>query len=128
MFLTGQKVMCIDDEFPQWVLGLYQQLPRKDGTYTIREVMLGGTNPNFSKKEDGKIHTSELEEDITVLLVEAKNPLDPFCKYPIELSFKAERFVPLEELTEEEIMSITSSRKVSLPQPVTPQPQELTCI
>lgn len=128
MFLTGQKVVCIDAEFPQWVLGLYQQLPRQDKTYTIREVMVGGTNPSFSKKEDGKIHTSELEEDITVLLVEIKNPMDPFCKYPIELAFKAERFSPLEEVTEEEIMSITSSRQVSLPQPVMPQPQELTCV
>jgi hypothetical protein len=39
--VKGQRVVCINDSFTQFVRALYKQLPVKDKTYTIREVFLG---------------------------------------------------------------------------------------
>ena len=37
----GQRVVCIDDTFNQFVRAVYRQLPEKGSTYPIREVFLG---------------------------------------------------------------------------------------
>ena len=39
--VKGQKVVCINDTFPAFIKAIYQQLPVKGNTYTIREVFLG---------------------------------------------------------------------------------------
>ena len=39
--IKGQKVVCVNDTFSPAVRALYQQLPVKGDTYTIREVFLG---------------------------------------------------------------------------------------
>lgn len=85
---NGQRVVCIDDTFPEWVNDLFISLPIKDHTYTIRDMLLGETI-------DGS------GGEICVYLVGLHNPIDhTHC----ERGFKAERFRPLEELPPEEMV------------------------
>ena len=39
--LQGQKVVCINDTFADFIRVIYTQLPVKGTTFTIREVFLG---------------------------------------------------------------------------------------
>jgi hypothetical protein len=103
MFTTGQKVVCINDEFAPWVFDLYKQLPKKGKHYTVRSTGMGAANPNWSISDEG-VFRGATEPDFNVLLQELQNPDDPTCSYKQELSFKSERFAPLEvdELEQEE--------------------------
>lgn len=102
MFQTGQKVVCINDQFEPWVYDLYQSLPKKGRTYTVRALSVGRSNPKFSVNEDAEIKLTDAEFDILLLLKELQNPDDPHSSVKQELGFRSERFAPLEEDTEEE--------------------------
>jgi hypothetical protein len=97
MFLKGQKVVCVDDNFSQSARLLFKQLPVKDVVYTVREVYVGRGNIL-------KAHSGTMEGEIGILLVELVNPPDPSLRKGLlyELGFKAERFAPLETLPDEE--------------------------
>lgn len=89
MFITGQKVVCINDKFPNWALVLYDNLPIKNIVYTIRSASMGRSEI----KDEG---LDSMVECVT--LVELKNGVDPFYKGGVqELQFKAERFRPVQE-------------------------------
>ncbi len=102
MFQTGQKVVCINDEFEPWVFDLYRSLPKKDRVYTVRAVGVGRSNPKFTVNDDAEIQLKAAEFDILILLKELLNPDDPHSSVKQELGFRSERFAPLEEETEEE--------------------------
>lgn len=106
MFLTGQKIVLVDDRWPAWVFQVYTQLPIKDQTYTVRKVCM--------RREDPRDKGSETAT-IAVLLQEMVNPNDPTFKGESELGFRAERFRPLEELTETEIMGEHQKDFVGVP-------------
>lgn len=89
--IKGQKVVCVNDVFSSAVRALYQQLPVKGDTYTIREVFLGRE----------KIVKGGDSATVGLLLEELKNPPDPFHQGLQELGFSSERFAPLEELPDE---------------------------
>src|SRR5471032_2885791 len=91
--LKGQKVVCINDTFPEIIRALYQELPVKDDIYTIREVFLGRE----------KIVRGGDTATVGLLLEELKNPPDPFHQGEQELGFSSERFAPLEELPDEKV-------------------------
>ena len=57
MFEPGENVVCIDDKFPQWVVALYKELPKKGTTYVVRDIVAGHNIPEGRKN------------DIAVLLV-----------------------------------------------------------
>lgn len=99
MFLTGQKIVLVDDRWPKWVPAVYKQLPIKDQVYTVRKVC--------SRRED-PLDKGSASYTIAVLLQEVHNPDDPTYKGTpsLELGFRAERFRPLEELTDDEIMKL----------------------
>lgn len=101
MFQTGQRVVCIDDQFDPWVFDLFKSLPKKDSVYTVRAVRPGRSNPDFSVDEDANLSISYAEFDILLLLEELHNPDDPHSTIQQELGFRAERFAPLEEDLEE---------------------------
>lgn len=101
MFQNGQRVACINDQFEPWVFDLYRALPKKDQIYTIRSVRAGRSNPDFTLNEDAEIQLTGAEFDILVLLEELINPDDPHSTVKQELGFRAERFAPLLEETEE---------------------------
>jgi hypothetical protein len=100
MFLQHQQVVCIDDEFPKWVHGIYKELPQKDHCYTVRSVLLGA-----SSSGDKCPTPSNRQEDVAILVKELHNP--EMGNPPQEAGFLASRFVPLTELSEEEILRIT---------------------
>lgn len=89
--IKGQKVVCINDTFPALVRAIYQQLPVKGVTYTIREVFLGRE----------KVVKGGDSATVGLLLVELINPKDPFHQGQQELGFSSERFAPLEEKTDD---------------------------
>ncbi len=88
----GQRVVCINDTFSDVIRSIYQQLPTKDETYTIRDVFLGRE----------KVVKSGDSATVGLLLEELHNPSDPFHADAQELGFSSERFAPLEELPDEE--------------------------
>jgi hypothetical protein len=88
MFITGQRVVCINDQFESWVHKLYAELPKKDNTYTVRKVYIGKQD---LKDRDGG--------SVGIILKEIRNPIDPTCKSGLqELGFNSERFAPLDEI------------------------------
>jgi hypothetical protein len=66
--IKGQKVVCINDGFNDFVKAVYKQLPVKGDTYTIREVFLGRE----------KIVKGGDSATVGLLLEELVNPPDPF--------------------------------------------------
>jgi hypothetical protein len=96
MFQTGQRVVCVDDDFEPWVFDFYKMLPKKNQQYTIRSVGMGASRPNWQISDEG-VFRGATEADFNVLLEELHNPNDPTCSFPQELSFRAERFAPMEE-------------------------------
>jgi hypothetical protein len=102
MFTTGQKVVCINDDFEPWVYDLYRALPKKDKVYTVRSVGVGRSNPTFAVDDDAEIKLTGAEFDLLILLKELTNPDDPHSSMKQELGFRSERFAPLQEDTAEE--------------------------
>lgn len=98
---VGSKVVCVDDSFPDWAKQMYEALPVKDETYTIREMSIGRAHPGFIGK-DGKPIINAASDlyggEVRVLLEELHNGPDPMCVQR-ELGFKAERFRLIEEAT-----------------------------
>lgn len=90
--VKGQRVVCINDTFPDLIRAIYRELPVKGRTYTIREVFLGRE----------KVVKGGDSATVGLLLVELVNPPDPFHAGQQELGFSSERFAPLEELPPEE--------------------------
>ncbi|MDZ4289595.1 MAG: hypothetical protein U0984_16640 [Prosthecobacter sp.] len=121
MFKNGQRVVCINDDFEPWVYDLYRALPKKDKTYTIRAVAAGRSNPKFAVNDDAELQLTGAEFDIMVLLKELNNPDDPHSSVKQELGFRAERFAPLEEDSEEaedaELVGAGAESKSWEPQP-----------
>lgn len=96
--VKGQKVVCINETFSDFVRALYTQLPAKGKTYTIREVFLG---------REKMVNGGE-SATVGLLLLELNNPADPFHAGRQELGFSSERFAPLEELPPEEVEEETT--------------------
>jgi hypothetical protein len=84
MFVTGQKVVCVDDHFPLGIQKFYSALPKKDVVYVVRGTTVG-------------IGLDMQEGEICVYLVGLVNPCSSKPPHR-ERGFKAERFRPLDEL------------------------------
>ncbi|MCE2827529.1 MAG: hypothetical protein LW626_10655 [Verrucomicrobium sp.] len=108
MFSKGQKVVCINDDFPPEAAVLFAELPRKDRVYTVRGMYIG--RGNYYRHESGK-----KDGEIGLLLEEILNPRDPALKTGLngELGFNSERFAPLE--TDEESATAEEEAEFSLP-------------
>ena len=87
MFSPGQKVACVDDQFPLGIEKLYTALPKKDVIYTVRDLLPG-------------VSLTNTEGETAVYLVELVNPAN---RHGIEYGFNAERFAPLETDDEEAV-------------------------
>jgi hypothetical protein len=100
MFITGQKVVCIDGKFDPCIAKFYTSLPIENVVYVVR-----GTTVGLSPRGE--------EGEIAVYLVGIVNPRSNKPPFP-ERGFKAERFRPLEELTSEEILALSKPEEIGV--------------
>ncbi len=100
MFSVGQKVVLVDDKWPESVKQLYLQLPVLDTVYVVRAVRVG-------VKADELIMDMRRVLEPSLLLVSIINPVN---KLGVEAGFAAHRFRALDELknrsTVEEVVAV----------------------
>ena len=91
MFTKGQKVVCINDEFPPEARKLVIDFPKKGSIYTIRALYIG--RGSYFRHQSG-----QKDGEIGVLLEEVLNPRDPGLMQGLngELGFNSERFAPVQ--------------------------------
>ena len=111
----GQQVICIDDNFPAWARAMYDNLPVKDVTYTIRDVMIG-CNPIGVVKQDISLEPNKFIgiAEVTLLLVEITNKKNEVLKQ--EMGFKSDRFRPLEEIETKESKVVSKPITIKKPE------------
>jgi len=88
MFSVGQKVILVDDKWPETVRQLYLQLPVLDTVYVIRAIRVG-------VKADELIMDMRRVLEPSLLLVGIYNPTN---NLGVEAGFAAHRFRALDEL------------------------------
>lgn len=88
MFQVGQKVVLVDDQWPETVRQLYLQLPVLDTVYVVRAVRVG-------VKADELIMDLRRVLEPSLLLIGVVNPTN---KLGVEAGFAAHRFRALDEL------------------------------
>src|ERR1035438_7029549 len=93
MLSVGQKVVLVDDKWPETVKQLYLQLPVLDTVYVIRAIRVG-------VKADELIMDLRRVLEPSVLLVGIYNPTN---KLGVEAGFAAHRFRALDELKKEAV-------------------------
>jgi hypothetical protein len=91
MFNVGQKVVLVDDKWPESVKQLYLQLPVRDTVYVVRAVRVG-------VKADELIMDMRRVLEPSLLLVGIYNPTN---NLGVEAGFAARRFRTLDELKQE---------------------------
>ena len=91
MFSVGQKVVLVDDKWPETVKQLYLSLPVKDSVYVVRAVRVG-------VRADELIMDMRRVLEQSLLLVGIVNPCN---KLGVEAGFAASRFRSLTELKDE---------------------------
>ena len=91
MFNLGQKVVLVDDKWPESVKGLYLQLPVLETIYIVRGVRVG-------VRADELIMDMRRVLEQSLLLVSIYNPTN---KLGVEAGFAASRFRALDELKTE---------------------------
>ena len=93
MFSVGQKVVLVDDKWPDTVKQLYLQLPVLDTVYVVRAVRVG-------VKADELIMDMRRVLEPSLLLIGIVNPTN---KLGVEAGFAAHRFRSLDELKTETV-------------------------
>jgi hypothetical protein len=88
MFKVGQKVVLVDDKWPETVKELYWQLPVLNQIYVVRAVRVG-------VKADELIMDMRRVLEPSLLLVSIYNPAN---NLGVEAGFAAHRFRALDEL------------------------------
>ena len=88
MFSVGQKVVLVDDKWPETVKQLYLQLPVLETVYVVRAVRVG-------VRADELIMDMRRVLEQSILLVGLYNPTN---KLGVEAGFAASRFRSLDEL------------------------------
>ena len=88
MFKVGQKVVLVDDKWPETVKQIYLQLPVLDTVYVVRAVRVG-------VRADELIMDMRRVLEQSILLVSIYNPTN---KLGVEAGFAASRFRTLDEI------------------------------
>lgn len=91
MFSVGQKVVLVDDKWPESVKQLYLQLPVKDGVYVVRATRAG-------VRADELIMDMRRVLEQSILLVGIVNPTN---NLGVEFGFASTRFRSLEEIKQQ---------------------------
>lgn len=105
-FEIGQKVVCVDDRFEDWVLKLYTALPKKAAVYVVRDVRIGAT---FEK--------GQRKGAVSILLVGLVNPCAPGSNSSMaERGFNSDRFRSLDSLRSANTEINAESQRTQRPQ------------
>jgi len=88
MFSVGQKVVLVDDKWPESIKKIYLQLPVLDAVYVVRAVRVG-------VKADELLMDMRRVLEPSLLLIGIVNPVN---NLGVEAGFAAHRFRALEEL------------------------------
>ncbi|HSY17429.1 MAG TPA: hypothetical protein VK815_03805 [Candidatus Acidoferrales bacterium] len=88
MFSVGQKVVLVDDKWPESVKQLYLQLPVLNTVYVVRAVRVG-------VRADELIMDMRRVLEQSILLTSIYNPTN---KLGVEAGFAASRFRTLDEI------------------------------
>ena len=99
MFSVGQKVVLVDDKWPETVKQLYLQLPVLETIYVVRAVRVG-------VRADELIMDMRRVLEPSLLLVGLYNPTN---KLGVEAGFAASRFRSLDELKKEAVEEQTAT-------------------
>ena len=91
MFSVGQKIVLVDDKWPESVKQLYLQLPVRDNVYVVRAVRVG-------VRADELIMDMRRVLEQSILLTGIYNPTN---NLGVEAGFAASRFRALDELKQE---------------------------
>jgi len=83
----GDKVVCVDDNFPDWVNKLYTSLPKGGVQYVIRAT------------SNGVAHEAGRKPSLVVWLLGVSNPVSEASGQ--EYGFQPRRFRLLDELKQE---------------------------
>jgi len=105
-YSVGDKVVCIDDQFPLGIEKLYDQLPVKDKVYVVRDIRLG-------------VALDCKNGAASVLLVGLVNPKAE-SRAALERGFNSDRFIKLSELqdTNKQRQADFKGREITQPEPV----------
>jgi len=93
MFSVGQKVVLVDDKWPETVKQIYLQLPVLETVYVVRAVRVG-------VKVDELVMDMRRVLEPSILLMGLYNPTN---NLGVEASFAAHRFRALDELKKESV-------------------------
>ena len=104
MFSVGQKVVLVDDKWPETVKQLYLQLPVLNTVYVVRAVRVG-------VKADELIMDMRRVLEQSLLLVGIFNPTN---KLGVEAGFAASRFRALDELKQTAAEEATKEDEVTV--------------
>jgi len=96
MFDIGQKVVCVDDKFPDWVKERFKDFPVEGKVYVVRDIIPGS---NYGKGETCAVLLVGLTGDIN--------------KHGIENGFAVRRFVPLDEYKQKQAASKSKKKQLS---------------
>lgn len=99
MFDVGEKVVCVNDKFPDSVVKIYTKLPVEGQVYVVRDIVAG--------------QTSNLKRDVAILLV---GIIAHINQHGIENGFNAKRFVRLEKYKETLKMKKKNTNKETVKQ------------
>lgn len=99
-FKIGQDVVCINADFPNHIIAIYDNLVEKDKTYTIREIDVGVLPLAVNEANKGKeFPVFHGPKSLVLYLEGVYNKVGPVSKK--EPGFASFRFAPLKEETEE---------------------------
>ena len=106
MFKPGQDVVCINAEFDNWAIALYENLPEKGKVYTIRDVIDQACEPvGVTERSKGKFPEFVGRKIQAITLEGLINKVHPITR--IEKAFASHRFAPLIK-EEEEVKEVVS--------------------
>ncbi len=98
-FKVGQDVVCINADFPNHVIAIYDNLVEKDKIYTIREIDVGVVPVAVDESTKGKFPAFYGPKTQIIYLEGVYNKVGPVSKK--EPGFASFRFAPLKEEKEE---------------------------
>lgn len=96
MFDVGEKVVCVNAEFQEWVKKLYSDLPKQDQVYVVRDIVPG--------------QQADMSKSVAVLLIGLTGHINT---HGIENGFSCHRFRRLEDIKRQNKAKKSKKNKIT---------------